>query len=53
MDLSEMPILIFPQSYADQEAIPYEKIYNLWVINIRFSDHYFEFVDRIFKRTRG
>ncbi|MFZ7126108.1 MAG: hypothetical protein ACOWWM_08155 [Desulfobacterales bacterium] len=50
--LREMPVLIYPKDFADNTGITYEKVYNLWIINIRYSDQYFEFLEKLFNRTR-
>lgn len=50
--LREMPVLIYPSVFADNTGIDYEKIYNLWIIDIQFSDQYFGFIDKLFHRSR-
>jgi hypothetical protein len=47
---SEMPVLLYPLSYADSEAIEYEKQYTLWALNLQFSDGYLEFINRLLRR---
>lgn len=44
----EMPVLMYPVSYADSNFIPYEKIYTLWILNLEYLDHYFKFCDSFF-----
>lgn len=42
----EIPVLLFPVSYAERQSIPYEKIYNLWVLNVPHSgERYLRYVD--------
>ncbi len=45
----ELPILLFPSSYAEEEEIPFEKIYSLWVLNLIYMDDYFRFLKRLFR----
>ncbi len=45
----ELPLLLFPRSYADGAAIEYEKTYNLWVMNLRHVDEYFRYLKRLFR----
>ncbi len=45
----ELPVLIFPSSYAKEENIHYEKTYSLWVLNLRHMDDYFRFLKRLFR----
>ncbi len=39
---NKFPVLIYPLPYANQEAIPYEKVYTLWALDGRHSDDYFK-----------
>jgi hypothetical protein len=43
-----MPVLLYPVSYAEKKALPSEKMYTLWVLNLQFLDPYFKFCDTIF-----
>jgi len=38
---NEIPVLLYPVEYAENHSIPYEKRYNLWVLNMQYTDHYF------------
>lgn len=45
-----IPALIYPQSYVEQNAIPYEKAYNLWVFHMHTqSQAYFKYLSRLMK----
>ncbi len=44
----EMPVLMYPVSYADANAIAYEKIYTLWILNLDYTDKYFKYCADIF-----
>jgi hypothetical protein len=44
----EMPVLIYPRSYVEQESIPFEKVYMLWILNLQYLDEFFKFSDDLF-----
>jgi len=46
----EMPVLVYPSTFLGSRSISHEKEYNLWVVNMRFSDIYFRSIDTTFKR---
>jgi hypothetical protein len=46
----ELPVLSYPIDFADAIQLPYEKVYNLWVLDLRFSDIYFRYLQRLLKR---
>ncbi len=48
----EVPVLTYPTSYTESQSIEVEKNYNLWVIDCRHLDPYFEFCSNYFKRMR-
>ncbi len=45
----KFPVLIYPSSFAEEEKIPFEKMYNLWTMNVQYSDEYFKHVGRLLK----
>ena len=45
-----IPTLIFPQSYAEENAIPIEKVYHLWAYDIHgHSQKYYKYLSRLMK----
>ncbi len=36
------PVLIFPLPYASKQSINYEREYNLWALNMEYTDDYFQ-----------
>jgi hypothetical protein len=46
----EIPVLTYPPDYAASQSIEIEKQYNLWVLDCRHLDPYFEFCNAYFKR---
>ncbi|MGD2272951.1 MAG: hypothetical protein PVI06_21315 [Desulfobacterales bacterium] len=49
LNLDELTILIYPVSLANNLFIPYEKIYNLWIMSTHYSDPYFRYLERLLK----
>ncbi len=45
----ELTVLVNPVSFAEAIQLPYEKIYNMWIMNTRFSDPYFRYLKRLLK----
>ncbi len=48
---SEMPVLLYPLSYADSEAIEYEKQYILWAFNLQYLDPCLKFLNRLLRKV--
>ena len=46
---SEIPVLIYPVSFAETRSIPYEKLYQMWVLNTQYGDHYFRCLKALFR----
>jgi hypothetical protein len=50
ISISAMPILIHPLEFADQCALPYQKVYNLWILRVPGqSDKYFKYLNRLLR----
>ncbi len=47
---NELPVLLYPVSYAESQSIPFEKLYTLWVLDLQYLDHYFKFCNTYFRR---
>ena len=45
-----IPVLIYPTQYAERHAIACDRFYDLWVFGVENSDHYFNYVNKIFSR---
>lgn len=45
----KMPVLFFPEKKAQQLGIDYKKEYNLWVLDPKYSDHYFRYLKRLIR----
>ena len=46
---TDIPALLYPAAYADEQAIAYEKRYNLWAFSLQFSDQYFKYINRLLR----
>ncbi|WP_136525303.1 pilus assembly protein PilZ [Geomonas ferrireducens] len=47
-----MPALVFPHSYAVEKAFPVEKTYLLWILDMRYTDHFLHYCDGLLKGPR-
>lgn len=45
----DFPALLYPATFADENQISYEKIYNLWVCSLQYSDAYFRYLGRLLR----
>lgn len=43
--LRKFPVLIYPLEYAVETAVPHERVYHLWALNMQHSDDYFKHYD--------
>lgn len=51
-DGSELPVLLYPATHAMKCAIPTEKLYTLWVLNMQYTDHYFKYLENLIKHIQ-
>jgi antitoxin component of RelBE/YafQ-DinJ toxin-antitoxin module len=49
----EIPVLLYPLSYVEDQSIPYEKVYNLWAFDCKHASRYYEYMGRIISGRRG
>ena len=47
--MDRVPILFYPSDYVKIENIPYEKQYQLWIMNVHYMNDYREYVQRKFR----
>jgi hypothetical protein len=45
----DFPALLYPAAFADEQNIPYDKLYNLWVCSLQYSDPYFRYLGRLLR----
>ncbi|MDN3512899.1 MAG: hypothetical protein NG747_00695 [Candidatus Brocadia sp.] len=48
----EIPVLLYPVSYVKDQSIPYDKTYNLWVLNLSYLDPYFKYIEILINRNK-
>jgi hypothetical protein len=48
----EMPVLAYPLSYLEGAGMPYDKVYMLWILNLQYSDSYFEYCEGMFRTVK-
>ncbi|MBA4396112.1 MAG: hypothetical protein C0394_01790 [Syntrophus sp. (in: bacteria)] len=48
-DLDKVPLLIYPDTYVEAKGVPCEKRYNMWIVDMRYSNLFMEFVQRKFR----
>jgi len=48
----EVPVLVYPVSYAENQAIPFERRYTLWVLNMKNTDDYFRQLKKLFNHIQ-
>jgi len=44
-----IPVLFFPFTYVEKQGVPYEKRYQLWILNAQYSYEYMEYMQRKFR----
>jgi hypothetical protein len=45
---NEIPVLIYPTRFVVTRKIPYEKLYNLWVLSMIATDKYAAYINNVF-----
>lgn len=47
----EIPVLLYPVSYAEKQFLPSERIYSFWVLNLQYLDQYFRFCEKLMRHV--
>jgi hypothetical protein len=47
--LDKVTLLIYPSSYVDTIGVSYEKQYQLWILNVRYSNQFMDYVQKKFR----
>ena len=50
--MQEMPIMVLPADYLQNNNFPYERMYNLWVLNSKMADLYAQYVQNVFSKIK-
>jgi len=45
----EMPVMVYPAEFAAEVGIPFEKQYNLWILDMQHIDEYFRYLNRLLR----
>ena len=48
-DMNRVPILFYPFEYVKAKDVPYEKQYNLWILDVQYGNEYMEYMQRRFR----
>ena len=49
LSMLDSPILLYPKEYLESQEIPFERTYNLWVLNMNNTDNYFKYLTRLLR----
>jgi hypothetical protein len=49
----EIPVLLYPLSYVENQSISYEKVYDLWAFDTRYTESFFQYMERIMRGKKG
>jgi hypothetical protein len=49
--MAKIPILFYPSSYVESNRIPYEKHYQMWILNVQYGNEYLDYVQKKFRIT--
>jgi hypothetical protein len=45
-----IPLLVYPLDYVERQGLRYDRLYDLWIFAVANSDHYFQYINRVFSR---
>jgi len=47
--IDKIPLLIYPSSYVEEKVIPFEKQYQMWILNTNHTDEFIDFTQKRFR----
>ncbi|MFC1883364.1 hypothetical protein ACFL2O_01210 [Thermodesulfobacteriota bacterium] len=47
--MERVPVLFYPLEYVKQKQIPYEKLYQAWVLDVAYGNEYMEYMQKKFR----
>jgi len=50
-EMERVPVLFYPVSYVEDNEIPFEKHYQMWVLNVQHGNEYLEYMQKKFRIT--
>ncbi len=48
-EMERIPVLFYPFSYVEENNIPFEKHYQMWVLNVQHGNEYLEYMQKRFR----
>ena len=48
-EMERIPVLFYPMSYVKENEIPFEKQYQMWVLNVQHGNEYLEYMQKRFR----
>jgi hypothetical protein len=48
-EMERIPVLFYPMSYVEENQIPFEKQYQMWVLNVQNGNEYLEYMQKRFR----
>ena len=48
-EMERIPVLFYPMSYVEENEIPFEKHYQMWVLNVQHGNEYLEYMQKRFR----
>ena len=48
-EMERVPVLFYPVSYVEDNEIPFEKHYQMWVLNVQHGNEYLEYMQKKFR----
>jgi hypothetical protein len=48
-NMEKVPILFYPSEYVRERDIPFEKHYQLWILNVNYGNEYLEYMNKRFR----
>jgi len=48
-EMERVPVLFYPMSYVEENEIPYEKRYQMWILNVQHGNEYLEYMQKKFR----
>jgi hypothetical protein len=49
--MERVPVLFYPKSYVEGRDVPFEKCYQLWILNVQWGNEYLEYAQKRFHIT--
>jgi len=49
----EVPVLLYPLSYVENQSISYDKVYDLWAFDTKYTESFFQYMETIMRGKKG